>query len=166
MRISLYHKVISLSPIRLPAVHSWPMESVTKATSCCPSWDLSCYLIQHETYFLQESHRHGQLSPEFRKYWRLISYPTEIEPRSGGRDRGYFEESNQGNIVRTKHISQHNYPPSVIWTKDGYLVIRTDPMFPGPGSSWKLLCVLNLVLLTLCTQLTGMGKSGEMAMPL
>lgn len=84
----------------------------------------------------------------------------------GGRDRGYFEESNQGNIVQTKHISQHNYPPSVIWTKDGYLVIRTDPMFPGLGSSRKLLCVLKLVLLTLCTQLTGMGKSGEMAMPL
>lgn len=61
----------------------------------------------------------------------------------GIRDReNILENSNQGTIARTKHTSQHNYPPSVIGTKDGYLVIRTDPMVPGLGSSWKLLCVL------------------------
>lgn len=70
--------------------------------------------------------------------------------------REYFANSNQGNTARTKHTSQHNYPPSVIWTKDSYLVIRADPMVPGLDSSWKLHCVLKLVLLPLCTQFADM----------
>ena len=45
-------------------------------------------------YFLQESHRHGQLSPEFRKHWRLIAYPTEIEPGAGGWGVGIRDREN------------------------------------------------------------------------
>lgn len=85
---------------------------------------------------------------------------------SGGPgQREYFENRNQGNTARTKHTSQHNYPPSVIWTKERYLVSRTDPVAPGLGSSWKLLCVPKLVPLTLCTQFTGVWNWGDTAMP-
>lgn len=116
------------------------MDLVNKATSCCSSWDLSCYWIQHETFiFYKNSQTWSQLSPEFRKHWRLIAYPTEIEPGGWGRggyqgQREYFEtvikEPLPGQNIQANTIT----PPSVIGTKDGYLVIRTDPMVPGLGS--------------------------------
>ena len=69
--------------------------------------------------------------------WRLISSPSQ-------------EGGGEG-TARTKHTSQHNYPPSVTQTEDSYLVIRTDPRAPGLGSSWKLLCARTLAPVTPCT---------------
>lgn len=73
-------------------------------------FDLACNL-----YFLQESHKHGQLGPQLGKRWRLISYPAGTEPRGGGwggRDeenilKTVIKETLPGQNVQANTITRH-----------------------------------------------------------
>lgn len=79
MKSPLYHRVESLSPIRLSGVRSWSVKSVTKATSSCPTWNFSCYLLQHETFiFYKNLTNMVSVVLNYENNSRLISYPSEI----------------------------------------------------------------------------------------
>lgn len=124
----------SLSPEPEPSqasrVCAWSAESVSRATSRCPKWGLNCIPPSTQRSFSTRTPPTWPLGPKLGEQLgpHLLSLP------GGGR-----------NTARTKRThGQHNYPPSVLCTKDAYLVIRTDPMVPGLGSSWKLPCVLTL----------------------
>lgn len=123
----------SLSPAPEPSqdsrVRAWSAESVSRSTSRYPTWGFNCIPPSTQHSFSTRTPLTWPLGPKLGEQLgpHFLSFP------GGG-----------GDTARTRHTGQHNYPPSVLWTNDGYLVIRTDPVVPGLGSSWKLPCVLTL----------------------